>query len=414
MIYTYDQQAWICNEFGPCPRCSGISLHDRLPGFINVLNKTMQKHRDGTRLWWKPWELSNGQLMEIIDRIDPKGFGMIINPSTSNEVYPFNDRSFGSDLGVKRVVQVCNERKIPVIGEFDHTFYKPLYILQDYFPRLIYEQMMGWKDLGGLAGIKEYYGFSPETFSVNADMLRSWIHSPEAPLEQLLNEIVEPYGEAAAPDMLRAWELVSRAVESFPWDTTYGIGQMGLDHHRADGKHPWVNAEIVSMMWQTPIWQVNRRGNFMLLDESKAHPWIWEDVGLRLNGTANLALKAVDAFDKALEVGSPRAEEIKMQRDNIADLARATRARGLHFLYTIACQSARTVSTNEEQFKKVCSKIESYLLQDLKNQGGAHDVQWRLDLFREDPRKFLKHHFPVQDFATTTTIDWEAWDSDQE
>ena len=85
----------------------------------------------------------------------------MLNPSTSNEVYPFNDRSFKSDLGVKRFVQLAKERDIPVLGEFDHTLYKPLYLMEDFFPRLIYEQMMGWKEMEGVVGVKEYYGFSP-------------------------------------------------------------------------------------------------------------------------------------------------------------------------------------------------------------------------------------------------------------
>jgi hypothetical protein len=73
------------------------------------------------------WEISKGQVVAILDRIDPAHFGLMLNPSSSNEVSPFNDRSFESDLGVKRLVAMARERNIPVIGEFDHTFYKPLY-----------------------------------------------------------------------------------------------------------------------------------------------------------------------------------------------------------------------------------------------------------------------------------------------
>ncbi len=259
MIYTYDQQAWICSEFGPCPRCSGLPLHERLPGFINLLNETMQKHRPDTMLWWKPWELSKGQTVAILDKVNPDHFGLMLNPSSSNEVYPFNDRSFKSDLGVKRLVRMALERDIPVVGEFDHTLYKPLYLIEDFFPRLVYEQMRGWKEMEGVIGIKEYYGFSPVTFSVNADMLKAWVRSPDASLQQLLQEVAAPYGENAAPTMIEAWEYVAQSVEAYPWDTTYLIGPMGLDRHW-DGSHNWEPVNIPSATWDTPIWKANRRG----------------------------------------------------------------------------------------------------------------------------------------------------------
>ena len=37
LVYTYDQDAWLCNEFGPCPRCLGIPLHQRLVTFLDCL-----------------------------------------------------------------------------------------------------------------------------------------------------------------------------------------------------------------------------------------------------------------------------------------------------------------------------------------------------------------------------------------
>ena len=34
MIYTYDQHAWLCSEFGGCPLCAGVPLPERLSGFL--------------------------------------------------------------------------------------------------------------------------------------------------------------------------------------------------------------------------------------------------------------------------------------------------------------------------------------------------------------------------------------------
>ena len=413
MIYTYDQQAWICSEFGPCPRCSGLPLHERLPGFINLLNDTMQKHGRDTRLWWKPWELSKGQTVAILDRVNPEHFGLMLNPSSSNEVYPFNDRSFKSDLGVKRLVRMARERDIPVVGEFDHTLYKPLYLIEDYFPRLVYEQMRGWKEMEGVVGIKEYYGFSPVTFSVNAAMLKAWIKSPDASLEQLLDEVAAPYGERAAPIMIEAWEYVAQSVEAFPWDTTYLIGPMGLDRWQ-DGSHGWEPISIIGTSWQTPIWQANRRGNFMLTQEHKAHPWLFEDAGLRLDDSAALAYKAVVLFDKAIAVGGPQVDDVKMQRDAILKVARALRGKSLHFLETLAAQNARMVQYDERQFALVSKRLDSLLVKDVENQGGSAAVAQKLSEFRKDPKTWLKTNLHPRTYETTCTPDWSKWTTHQE
>jgi hypothetical protein len=413
MIYTYDQQAWICSEFGPCPRCSGLPLHERLPEFINLLKETMQEVRPGAMLWWKPWELSTGQMVAIFDNLDADSLGLVLNPSTSNEVYPFNDRSFKADLGVKRLVQMAHERKIPVIGEFNHTLYKPLYLIEDYFPRLVYEQMRGWREMEGIVGIKEYYGFSPAEMSVNAAMLQAWIQSPDAALAQLLEEVAAPYGERSAPLMIRAWEYVAQSVEAFPWDVTYMIGQMGLDRHRRDGAHEWEPVSIMGAAWQTPIWQANRRGNFMLTQEHKAHPWLFEDAGLRLEDSAALAFRAVELFDEALGLNESRVDEVRKQRDSVADMARAVRAKSLHFLLTLAAQNARMVQHDERQFALVTQRLEKLLLEDLENQRDPSVVRQKLAELREDPQKWLQFNFKPLDFATTCTMDWNSWTTPQ-
>jgi hypothetical protein len=146
--------------------------------------------------------------------------------------------------------------------------------MEDFFPRLIYEQMLGWKEMEGVIGVKEYYGFAPSTFSVNVAMLKAWMQSPNASLETLLREIAAPYGEKAAPLMIQAWEYTAQSVEAYPWDTTYLIGPMALDRHW-NGSHDWEPVTIPSATWDTPIWKTNRRGNFMLTEEQKAHPWLF-------------------------------------------------------------------------------------------------------------------------------------------
>jgi hypothetical protein len=408
LVYTYDQQAWICSEFGPCPNCTGIPISDRLPGFLNLLKTTMQESRPNakTTLWWKPWEISKGQTIDILKKIDHNGFGLMLNSSTSNEVYPFNDGSFTSDLGLKRLVQYAYENGVPVIGEFDHTLYKPLYQIDDFFPRLIYEQMNGWKEMNGVIGVKEYYGFAPSTYSVNYAMLKAWMKAPDASLDELLGQIAAPYGKKSAPVMIQAWEYVAQAVEAFPWDVTYLIGPMGLDKHDK-GEHSWDFVKIVNGTWDTPIWEANRRANFMLTDSKVAHPWIFEDAGLRLEDAAELNFKAVEYFDRAIAMNEGMTEDIKMQRDFIANTARSLKGKGLHFAFTIAAQDARTVQGNPEQFEIVCGRIKSLLQEDIEN--GFAEAEIKLKEFNHDPKAWLNSNFKPLTWKSEAEPDWSKW-----
>lgn len=408
LVYTFDQQAWLCSEFGPCPRCTGIPLSERLPQFINLLKSTMKECRPNEKvmLWWKPWELSKGQTIEIIKNIDPEGFGIMLNSSTSNEVYPFNDGSLKSDLGVKRFIQYAYERGIPVIGEFDHTLYKDLYRIDDYFPRLIYEQMEGWRELTGVVGIKEYYGFAPSTYSVNYAMLKEWVKNPEAPVGELLKKIAAPYGKKSAPDMIQAWEYVAQSVEAFPWDVTYLIGPLGLDKSET-GEHSWEVVKIVNGTWDTPIWESNRRANFMLTDADHAHPWIFEDMGLRLLDAADLKFKAVEYFDKAIAHNEGKVEDIKMQRNSIAETAKSIKGKGVHYLLTLAAQDARTVQHDERQFSIVCERIKRLLQQDIDN--GYKAAEIKLAEFNKDPKKWLKENFSISTWKHEAAPRWDKW-----
>ena len=416
LVYTFDQHAWLCSEFGPCPRCSGVPLDERLPAFLNLLNETMQKCRPNTTLWWKPWELSKGQIVAILEKVKPEHFGLVLNPSTSNEVYPFNDRSFRSDLGVRRFVQIAKERNIPVLGEFDHTLYKPLYQMEDFFPRLIYEQMMGWRELG-VTGVKEYYGFAPATFSVNTAMLRAWMQTPDAPLETLLQQVAAPYGEKAAPLMLQAWEWVAQSVEAFPWDVTYMIGQMGLDRGR-DGSHGWEPASIINATWDTPIWKANRRANFMLTQDDKAHPWLFEDAALRLEDCASLAFKAVACYDQAIAADNDKLDDIRNQRDVVWKTARSVRGKSLHILETLAAQNARMAQQDEQQFELMCARLQALLKKDAENQNNGEAITKMLESFQHDPKAWLDaclnpklgEHTPTgYEAFFNATIDWSKW-----
>lgn len=408
LVYTYDQNAWLCSEFGPCPRCSGIPLDERLTSFLDFLNGTVQKHHPGATLWWKPWEISNGTAVRIVKNINPSHFGLVLNASSSNEAYPFNDRAYGTDLGIKRTVQVAADRDIPVIGEFDYTFYKGYYLFGDFFPRFVYEQLQDWKNLKGVVGVKEYFGFAPSQFSVDAAMLTASMKFPDASLDELLKDIAAPYGKEASSYMMDAWEYVARGVEAFPWDVTYLIGQLGLDKN-SDGSHSWDPVTISNGTWNTPAWKTNRSANFMLTNDSKAHPWLFEDMGLHLEDASDLLYKAVDSFDKAIAAGSPKKDDIKMQRESIAKVARAIRGKSLHFLETLAAQDARLVGSDEKQWLIVTKRLEKLLENDAANQENTAEVVSKLNEFKKDPKAWLQTNLNPLAYESKCNIDWNIY-----
>src|ERR1700676_4296934 len=79
LLYTYDQNAWLCSEDGPCQRCSGVPLTKRVPDFVNKLAREWVSLNPNGRLWWEPWELSAGQTYSMIDKLDPKSVGLSLH-----------------------------------------------------------------------------------------------------------------------------------------------------------------------------------------------------------------------------------------------------------------------------------------------------------------------------------------------
>ena len=145
----------------------------------------------------------------------------------------------------------------------------------------------------------------------------------------------------------------------------------------------------------------------MMTDTKVAHPWIFEDAGLRLEDAASLNFKAVEAFDKAIALNEGKVDEIKKQRDFIEVTARALKAKGLHFALTIASHDARTVSDDKEQFDKVCERIKNLLQEDIDN--GFDEAKEKLVQFEADPTKWLKENFAPLTWRSFAEPNWSKW-----
>ena len=86
LVYTYDQDAWLCSEFGDCGHCRGIPLHERLVPYVNRLAATWRRISPAGRLWWSPWELSAGQVLQCVDLLEPAGLGLDLHPNIAETI----------------------------------------------------------------------------------------------------------------------------------------------------------------------------------------------------------------------------------------------------------------------------------------------------------------------------------------
>jgi len=404
MIYTFDQDSWLCSEFGDCPRCSGIPLHERLPHFLNQLQEALQQGRPGTRLWWQPWELSAGQTYKVMQNVSPEHFGIIINNSIA-ETYPSNT----TDLWVRNTVRIAAERGIPVIGELQFTGCQiGTHSVQRLpCPELVYEQARAFYELEGVMGLREHFGIAVSKMSVNTDMFRQYVKNPDAPMADMLAAVAAGYGTNATEELLTAWRHASRAVQHIPFEASYSFCNVT---HLPPG-HSWDAAVIPAFHWDTPAWETGRRAFYMLTHPTTIHPWMLEDVGLRLGEAADGFFAAAEALQLALDKGVDRAEDVHEQWRDLMKLGRSVRGTSLHYLETVAAYGVRVAlkQENEAKFKAACSRLDSLLLMDIDNQEQDVEVKALYEAFRKDPAAWVRLHLQ-QPYLYNKSVKLEPFD----
>lgn len=385
MIYTFDQDSWLCSEFGDCPRCSGVPLHERLPNFLNQLQAALQRGRAGARLWWQPWEISAGQTYRIMKAVDPEHFGIIVNNSIA-ETYPSNT----SDLWVKNTIRIAAERGIAVIGEMQFTGCQiGCHSVQKLpCPELVYEQANAFRQIEGVMGIREHFGVVVSRMSVNTDLFREYVKNPDAPLSELLDTVAEGYGPHAKEELLAAWRLSSRAVRHIPFDASYSF--CNITHKPA--KHGWDAAVIPSWHWDTPAWESNRRAFYMVTHATTIHPWMLEDVGMRMGEAASYFLEATELLKKALAKGVDKADDVQDQIDDLTKLATSLRGSSLHYLETLAAYDVRVAlkQGDDEKYAVALERLDALLQADIVNQDGDEEAREAYASFASDPKRWVQ------------------------
>jgi len=272
LIYTYDQDAWLSNEFN-CESCLGIPLNERVVPFLNTLNASWQKLSPNGRLWWEPWELSAGQALTCVEQIKPEGFGLALHVNIAEVM-----ATLPVDRWLKNTVTIARQRNIPVIVEY--FLGSPSQELETIYhfpsPLVTFRGLKAIASVPGVIGIKEYFGLNPTCEDPNLRMTSIFFKKPTITEQDALKLLALPYGKAANK-MMEYWRLTSEGMEMFPWETSWYMGQIG----RSRTDHALSAAFLRGAEPPTPSWFSTRHAIFMKNDPQQPHPWMLEDVQLR-------------------------------------------------------------------------------------------------------------------------------------
>ena len=391
LVYTYDQDAWLCNEFGECPRCRGVPLHARLVPFLERLAGTWQRLNPGGRMWWEPWELSAGQVLMCVEHVNPSGFGLMVHSNIAEVM-----STLPVDRWLKNTAALAQERGIPVVVEYflgaGSEELEPFVHLAH--PLVILRALRAIAAVPGVVGIKEYYGLAPDREDPHLRVASLFFANPKISDEQALQVLSEKY-EKAADGMVDFWRLASAGMELFPWDLSWFMREVG----RSRPDHSLSAAMLRGQQCHTPSWFSTRHAIFMKTDDAQPDPWMLEDVQLRCQ-------MAADRWGQALELGrllepSLPASPRKDFRDNLADLAglrRRALAYACHLRETNLAGILRRLEEGGQPFpSRIVEELGEVLTADQDNCRSESlewsEIQQAIELFQQDPRRFLKLYF---------------------
>jgi len=388
LMYTYDQHAWLCSEDGPCPRCHGVPVAQRVSSFVNTLAQTWKGINSQGKMWWEPWEISAGESFRTLNMLDATTVGLSIHSSVA-EVMIANP----ADRWFRNVLYLAAEKKIPVMGEV--FMGGPTEEMEPYThiqcPLSTLRQLRAVNNAGTLEGIKEYFGIVPNKEDPNLRMTGIFFHNPGVSDEEALATLAKPYGPGAEK-VVKYWKLVTAAMELTPWDISWRLRRIGY----SDPSHLMTAAVLKGASWKTPAWKSTRKSTFIETDEtSEPSFWLREDIQLRFECAAQKMQEAIDV-GQAVRADIPKqfrevfdaslteltgfkvrllAYAYHLRETNLADLMRSAIEKGIP-----------VKQDNVEELKAILHK-------DQENQGSAEPIASALKMLMEDRRKFLSTYF---------------------
>jgi len=399
LIYTYDQDAWLCNEFGSCPRCLGIPLHERLVPFVESLTTRWRKSRPQGRLWWEPWELSAGQSLACAERIKPEGFGLMLHCNIAEVI-----GTMPVDRWLKNMAGLAQQRDIPVIVEY--WLGGPCEELEGFYhlahPLVTLRGLKTIASVPGVVGVKEYYGLNPTVEDPNLRMTGLFFKNPAISEAAALKALAKPYGPAAN-DLSEYWRMASQGMELFPWDATWFMREIG--HSRTD--HSLSAAMLRGQQCHTPAWCSSRRAIFMKTDNTQPDPWMLEDAQLRCQLAAERwdnALARAQQFKNS--VPSSLTGDFTQNLTDLAGLRRRALAYALHLRETnLATILRQAVEMKVPRPQKSVDELLAALEADLENNraeiAGAFnekaikpwsEMEQAIALLKQSPDEFLQKY----------------------
>lgn len=390
MLYTYDQDAWLCSEYGPCPRCHGVPVALRVSKFVNILAHRWKKINPKGMLWWEPWELSAGEVYETIALLDSSCVGMAIHSNIAEVQI-----AFPADRWFKNVLCLAKKRDIPVIAEVWTGC--PTEEMEPYThiptPLLTLQALKAVSTAGTLDGIKEYYGNVPDVEDPNLRMTGIFFHNPDIQDSTALVELTKPYMKAAQ-GVAKYWELSSEAVEFYPWGVSWYAREVG----RSDPSHLMTAATLKGASWNTPAWQSSRRTHFMRTDETnEPNFWMREDIQLRCQKCATLMQQAI-ATAQSVQDSVP--EKFRQEFNESIDELSGFRTRVLAYVYHLRETNLADLIRSSINMKlpvamrmKNVAELREILLKDQENQGRKEPIASAIKLLDEDLNKFLNTYF---------------------
>ncbi len=362
LVYTYDQDAWLCSEFGPCPRCLGVPLHERLVPFLDCLAAKWRSLSPQGRLWWEPWELSAGQVLACAERVKPQGFGLALHCNIAEVM-----GTLPVDRWLKNTAAIARQRDIPVIVEY--WLGGPSEELETLLPP--------GPSAGHLARPQDHRGFARRGW--HQGILRSEPdgRGPEPAHDRVVlqqpRHLRRRTRSRRWPNlmgrprrgMIEFWRLTSQGMELFPWDTSWYIREVG----RSRTDHSLSAAMLRGQQAHTPSWYSTRHAIFMKTDNSQPDPWMLEDVQLRCQ-------LAADRWEAALDHGGRLQDSVPASlaadfKSNLADLAglrRRALAYALHLRETnLAMVLRKAAELKLPRSQKSVDELLAALKADLEN-----------------------------------------------
>ena len=405
LCYTYDQNAWLCNEAGACPRCHGVPLPGRVSKFINTLARTWRELNPKGTLFWEPWELSAGQTYQCVDLLDPTCVGLSLHSNIAEVQI-----AFPADRWFKNMLIKAAERNIPVLGELWTG--SPTEEMEPFLhistPLATLRALRAVNQAGKLKGIKEYYGNVPDQEDPNLRMTGLFFKNPGIRDEEALAQLAKPYGEATA-GVAKSWRLTSEAMEMYPWEVSWLAREVG----RSTPKHTLTAAILKGASWQTPSWQANRRVAFMRTDETAApNFWMCEDVQMRFEQTAEKLEKAIQAAE-SVENKIPKSYQTIFGK-SIEEL-KAFRVRVLAYAYHLRETNLANLIRGASQYgleinKKNIEELRAVMVKDQQNMGTEEPMGTAIRMLDTDLKKFLKTYF-LPWAQSGKNQDWADWGS---